>query len=331
MTYEDLKTFVAEQMSLAHVYQPVMLKTLLENDGEASSETIAAQILAKDPTQLQYYVDRVKNMVGRVLTKERGITERQGNNYLLKGFNNLSKTEVAELVRLCDLRLEEYENAREGKQWEHRDRTRKPISGSVRYEVIKRARARCEACGISLDQRNLEVDHIVPKSLGGKDDISNYQALCYLCNANKGNRDDTDFRGTADTYAEREPDCLFCDLQGTERVVAENTLCYLIEDAYPVTEGHALIIPKRHVSDYFGLTQAEINATNLLLCDRKAYLQKRDASITGFNIGMNCGEDAGQTIFHSHTHLIPRRSGDVIDPTGGVRYVIPEKANYKSR
>jgi ATP adenylyltransferase len=329
MTYEDLKNFIANKMSLAHVYQPVMLKTLLENDGEASSETIAAQILAKDPTQLQYYVDRVKNMVGRVLTKERGITERQGNNYLLNGFNNLSKTEVAELVRLCDLRLEEYENARDGKQWEHRDRTRKPISGSVRYEVIKRARARCEACGISLDQRNLEVDHIVPKSLGGKDDISNYQALCYLCNANKGNRDDTDFRGAADIYAERANDCLFCDLQGTERVVAENTLCYLIEDAYPVTEGHALIIPKRHVSDYFGLTQAEINATNLLLRDRKAYLQKHDAAITGFNIGMNCGEDAGQTIFHCHVHLIPRRSGDVIDPTGGVRYVIPEKANYK--
>ena len=329
MNYEDLKTFVSETMSLAHVYQPVMLKTLLENGGEASSETIAAQILAKDPTQLQYYVDRVKNMVGRVLTKERGITERHGNNYRLKGFDQLSNIEVAELMKLCDSRLEDYEKARDGKQWEHRDRTRRPISGSVRYRVIKRAKARCEACGISLDERNLEVDHIVPKSLGGKDDISNYQALCYLCNANKGNRDDTDFREIADTYAERKPNCLFCDLQGTERVVAENTLCYLIEDAYPVTEGHALIIPKRHVPDYFGLTQAEINAANLLLRDRKDFAQNHDGLITGFNIGMNCGEDAGQTIFHCHIHLIPRRNGDVTDPTGGVRYVIPEKANYK--
>ena len=162
MTYEDLKTFIANKMSLAHVYQPVMLKTLLENDGRASNETIAAQILAKDPTQLQYYVDRVKNMVGRVLTKERGITERQGNNYLLNGFNNLSKTEVAELVRLCDLRLEEYENARDGKQWEHRDRTRKPISGSVRYEVIKRARARCEACGIIIRVSGVRVPPPLP-------------------------------------------------------------------------------------------------------------------------------------------------------------------------
>ena len=329
MNYEDLKTFVSETMSLAHVYQPVMLRTLLENGGEASSETIAAQILAKDPTQLQYYVDRVKNMVGRVLTKERGITERHGNNYRLKGFDQLSNIEVAELLKLCDSRLEEYEKARDGKQWEHRDRTRRPISGSVRYQVIKRAKTRCEACGISLEERNLEVDHIVPKSLGGKDDISNYQALCYLCNANKGNRDDTNFTETADIYGTRQTDCLFCEIQGSERVIAENTLCYLIEDAYPVTVGHALVIPKRHVADYFGLTQAEINATNQLLTERKGQLVSNDSSITGFNVGMNCGEDAGQTIFHCHIHVIPRRKGDVSDATGGVRGVIPEKANYK--
>ena len=329
MTYEELKKFIAAQMSLSHVYQPVMLKTLLENGGTASSETIAAEILAKDPTQLQYYVDRVKNMVGRVLTKERGVTERDGNNYSLLGFNDLSPSQVNELIELCDSRLQEYEAARDGKQWEHRDKTRKPVSGSVRYQVIKRASARCEACGISLDQRNLEVDHIVPKSLGGKDDISNYQALCYLCNANKGNRDDTNFAETADMYSLRDSDCLFCEIQGSARVIAENTLCYLIEDAYPVTEGHSLVIPKRHVADYFGLTQAEINSANQLLTDRKDLLGTRDKSVTGFNIGMNCGEDAGQTIFHCHIHLIPRREGDVVDPIGGVRSVIPDKANYK--
>ena len=329
MTYEELKTFISQQMSLSHVYQPVMLKTLLENNGSANSETIAAQVLAKDPTQLQYYVDRVKNMVGRVLTKERGVTERDGDNYVLKGFTTLSQSQINELITLCDARLEEYEAAREGKQWEHRDRTRKPISGSVRYQVIKRAKTRCEACGISLEERNLEVDHIVPKSLGGKDDISNYQALCYLCNANKGNRDDTNFTETADIYGTRQTDCLFCEIQGSERVIAENTLCYLIEDAYPVTVGHALVIPKRHVADYFGLTQAEINASSQLLTERKGQLVSNDSSITGFNVGMNCGEDAGQTIFHCHIHVIPRRKGDVSDATGGVRGVIPEKANYK--
>ena len=78
------------------------------------------------------------------------------------------------------------------------------------------------------------------------------------------------------------------------------------------------------------MTQAEINAANQLLTERKAHLESTDKTITGFNVGMNSGESAGQTVFHCHIHLIPRRKGDVDDPTGGVGYVIPEKANYKS-
>ena len=124
-------------------------------------------------------------------------------------------------------------------------------------------------------------------------------------------------------------DCLFCEVQQSSRTIGENNLAFLIEDAYPVTEGHVLAIPKRHVDDYFGLVQAEINAINQLLASYKSDLQKKDPTITGFNIGANCGEDAGQTIFHCHVHLIPRRKGDVEDPTGGVRAVIPNKANYK--
>ena len=102
MTYKELKTFIAAQISLSHVYQPAMLKTLLENGGTASNETIAAEILAKDPTQLQYCVDRVKNMVGRVLSKERGVTERDGKDYSLSGFSDLSTSQVNELIELCD-------------------------------------------------------------------------------------------------------------------------------------------------------------------------------------------------------------------------------------
>ena len=105
MTYKALKTFIAAQMSLSHVYQPVMLKTLLENGNTAGSETIAAEILATDPTQLQHCVDRVKNMVGRVLTKVRGVTESDGNDYSLPGFRDLSTSQVNDLIELCDSRL----------------------------------------------------------------------------------------------------------------------------------------------------------------------------------------------------------------------------------
>jgi len=124
--------------------------------------------------------------------------------------------------------------------------------------------------------------------------------------------------------------CLFCDLQlnDRKRIIAENELAYAVHDGFPVTEGHTLLIPKRHVADYFGLVQAEVHAINRLMTEQKKLLQEADQTIEGFNIGMNCGEVAGQTIFHCHIHLIPRRRGDVENPRGGIRHVIPGKGCY---
>lgn len=125
--------------------------------------------------------------------------------------------------------------------------------------------------------------------------------------------------------------CLFCDVLviDRQRIVAENELAYAIRDGFPVTEGHTLFIPKRHVADYFGLVQAEVHAINALMGELKELLKQEDDSIDGFNIGMNCGEVAGQTIFHCHVHLIPRRKGDVENPRGGVRHLIAGKGDYK--
>ena len=124
--------------------------------------------------------------------------------------------------------------------------------------------------------------------------------------------------------------CIFCDLQSIDRprIISENTLAFTIRDGFPVTEGHTLFIPKRHATDYFALSQAEINAINQLMTEQKELLQKSDKTIEGFNIGMNCGEVAGQTVFHCHVHLIPRRRGDVENPRGGVRHVIAGKGYY---
>jgi diadenosine tetraphosphate (Ap4A) HIT family hydrolase len=207
------------------------------------------------------------------------------------------------------------------------------VSGSIRYEVLKRANQRCECCGVSILDKPIDVDHIVPRSLGGANSINNYQALCYECNTNKGNRDDTDFRKLKTMFDHREHNCLFCDIQTKDRkrVIAENNLAYAISDGYPVTVGHTLFIPKRHVKDYFGLVQAEINAINVLMTEHKNLLQANDSTIEGFNIGMNCGEVAGQTIFHCHVHLIPRRKGDVENPRGGVRHIIAGKGFYEDK
>jgi diadenosine tetraphosphate (Ap4A) HIT family hydrolase/5-methylcytosine-specific restriction endonuclease McrA len=328
--FEKLKNFIIKDMSMSHIYQPVMLITLLKNKGKASIKEIAQAILNQDPTQIEYYSEIVKNMVGKVLTKNRGITEKTGAIYSLVNNTQLSENEANELIVLCEQKIQEYEKKRDGEHWEHRKRGRRVISGTVRYEVLKRANGRCELCGISHELKSLEVDHITPKSLGGKDDISNYQALCYTCNAQKNNKDSTDFRDLNSQYEHRDKECLFCDIQLNEnkRIVEENTLAYVIRDAFAVTEYHSLIVPKRHVKVFFDLTQAEVNAVNQLIHSQKLQLDNKDKSIGGYNIGMNCGDVAGQTIFHCHIHLIPRRKNDVMEPKGGVRNIIPGKGAY---
>jgi diadenosine tetraphosphate (Ap4A) HIT family hydrolase/5-methylcytosine-specific restriction endonuclease McrA len=332
MTFYELQKFIQKDMSMQHIYQPVMLIELLKNQGQASVTQIAQAILNKDPSQIEYYAQIVKRMVGDVLTNKRKITTKDKDQYFLEGAKSLSKDQVAELVGLCESKIAEYEAKRQGAQWEHRRRGRRPVSGTIRYEVLKRAKGRCELCGISNEEKNLEVDHITPKSLGGKDDIANYQALCFTCNAQKNNKDDTDFRNINAQYEHREKDCFFCQIQTDDRkrVVDENTLAYAIRDGFEVTKHHTLFIPKRHIKDCFGLSQAEINAINQLIESQKEFLDDADSSIDGYNIGMNCGEAAGQTIFHCHVHLIPRRKGDVDNPRGGIRHVIPEKGFYKS-
>lgn len=329
-TFEKLKQFIIKDMRTSHIYQPVMLIELLKNNGKRTVTEIAKAFVNRDPTQVEYYSNIVKNMAGMFLTKNSGISYQDGDTYYLTGVRDLSEFEREDLIRLCQQRLEGYEAKRVKALLEHRGHADESISGSIRYEVLKRAEFRCELCGVSAEEKNLEVDHIHPKSLGGKDDLSNYQALCYSCNSSKGNNDSTDFRDFSTQYEHRVEDCLFCNTQihNRERIIDENALAYVIRDGFPVTQYHSLFIPKRHVADYFGLTQAEINAINQLIKKQKKFLDEAYPTISGYNIGMNCGESAGQTVFHCHIHLIPRRTGDVENPRGGVRHLIPGKGFY---
>lgn len=118
--------------------------------------------------------------------------------------------------------------------------------------------------------------------------------------------------------------CPFCEI---DEYVFENDLCYAIYDKYPVNKGHMLIITKRHVLDYFHMTEAELKAALDLVDVCKNHLDK-EFDPAGYNLGSNAGVEAGQTIMHLHIHLIPRYKGDIEDPTGGVRGVIPERQKY---
>jgi diadenosine tetraphosphate (Ap4A) HIT family hydrolase len=121
-------------------------------------------------------------------------------------------------------------------------------------------------------------------------------------------------------------DCRFCSVP-PDKAVAANALAFAIRDVFPVTPLHTLVIPRRHVADFFGLTPEEREACWDLIQRLRDDILRQDPHVEGFNIGTNAGEVAGQTIFHCHIHLIPRRPGDVPDPRGGVRMVIPHKAN----
>ena len=122
--------------------------------------------------------------------------------------------------------------------------------------------------------------------------------------------------------------CLFCDVKKTG-IVYENELAYASYDSYPVSKHHCLIIPKRHIKDYFDLSNDELIACNDLIKVVKKEITNKDPLVKGFNLGTNIGIVSGQSIFHCHFHLIPRREGDVANPQGGVRSVIPNKQHYK--
>lgn len=330
LTFAQLEEYIRRSMRMSHIYQPVMLRILLENGGHADTETVAKALLSYDRSQVEYYEIRTKNMVGKVLTQN-GIIEPLKDGKRISGYKlniaPLSNDEKAALLQLCDARLTEYLDKRGRYIWEHRTLSDGYVPGSVRYEVLKRARYRCELCGAHEEQAAMHVDHIIPRARGGSDDVSNFQALCITCNTNKRDKDNTDFRGVLDSYKDRSVDCIFCELD-PGRVIAENELCYALRDAFPVTALHTLLIPKRHVADYFDLYQPELNAIHRMLLDQRSEIMKQDSAVTGFNVGINAGSDAGQTIFHVHVHLIPRRKGDVAEPRGGVRGVIPSKQKY---
>ena len=125
-----------------------------------------------------------------------------------------------------------------------------------------------------------------------------------------------------------EKECFFCNRAKEETIYSSKFLFVVRDNKFPVTKHHTLISPHRHVSDFFDLNSDELNDLANVLKKQRQLLLGLDKEITGFNIGVNVGVDAGQSIMHCHIHLIPRRKGDMDNPKGGVRGVIPSKQKY---
>ncbi len=125
-------------------------------------------------------------------------------------------------------------------------------------------------------------------------------------------------------------DCFFCNRAKKESIYSSDFLYVVRDNKFPVTKHHTLIAPHRHISDFFDLSNEELSDLGVILKKQRQLLLNLDKDITGFNVGVNAGVDAGQSIMHCHIHLIPRRKGDMDNPRGGVRGVIPSKQKYKN-
>ncbi len=122
--------------------------------------------------------------------------------------------------------------------------------------------------------------------------------------------------------------CPFCRPHIESKIRQRCGTVVAIEDKHPVTKGHMLIVPIRHTQDFFSMTSEEKEDAARLVQLLRDRIKASDSAVTGFNVGINCGESAGQTIMHAHIHLIPRRDGDMTQPKGGVRGVIPDRREY---
>jgi ATP adenylyltransferase len=191
-TAEQIIEFVSNRMRMSHVYQPLLIRALVRAGGSATLRQLAVALLMEDESQLLYYEDRIKKMPLPVLRKHSIITSDR--NVVSLNAGKLSYEERAAIELACTQQLAAFLRRRGLAIWDYRLIDTDPVRPDIRYRVLAAANGRCALCGASSSERRIEVDHIVPRSRGGTNDISNLQALCDECNRGKSNTDQTDFR-----------------------------------------------------------------------------------------------------------------------------------------
>ena len=191
LTFEELVDFLDRRMRMSHIYQPLLIRTLVDTGGTATLRQVAMAFLDRDESQVRYYEERIKKMPLPVL-KRHGVVEREGDLIRLN-VAHLSYEQRAELIVLCEQKLGEFIKSRGMATWDYRLIETDPVPGDVRYRVLAAAKGRCALCGATSRERRIEVDHVVPRSKGGSNDITNLQALCDECNRGKSNKDDARF------------------------------------------------------------------------------------------------------------------------------------------
>ncbi len=192
MNFKGLYDYVRKKMIMSHVYQPVIIRALVQAAGKSTIRQLAQTLLLEDESQLLFYEKRLKEMPLRVL-KKHGVISIDGDLVTLSA-PSLSLEQRSEIRGLCEERLKEFVSKRGISTWDYRMLEDDPVPDSLRYRILKKAGGRCALCGATKKETTLHIDHILPRSRGGSNEESNLQVLCFQCNLGKSNKDMTDFR-----------------------------------------------------------------------------------------------------------------------------------------
>lgn len=281
MNFADLEDFIKNKMRMTHIYQPLMIKTLLESGNTATTEKIARKFLNHDDPELDYYKKITKRWPHKTLKKHRIVSYKNDKYTLL--LDDVTRKQRKKLIELCDLRLHEFIDK---DPWikKFRELDARTASGSIRYDMLARAKGRCAACGIERSQAMFHVDHIIPHSLGGKTVPENLQVLCSRCNQEKRNRDDTDFIRWEKRMQFRRKDCIFCD---PAHQVMSNMLACAVYDVQRKNTMSSLVMPKRHVEAFSEMIPSERNLCLELVHNVQSKISSMDGSVTGFHTSFN--------------------------------------------
>ena len=287
MNYKELMDFIENKMRMTNVYQPIIIEKMLENGGTASAHSLAAEFLRTDYAQLDYYI-YIVNRWPRITLKKHGVITESGrgdrNRMFALTASRLTWKQRRDLAAACRRRLDGYKKEKKLPPYGDGSGFRTPIGISKRYAVLSKCGGRCVACGISSQEMRLEVDHIIPRSKGGSDDLSNLQALCHVCNRQKRDRDDLDFLLEINRDAFGHKGCFLCK---PRKMKMENFLAGAAWIKPPYTKPHAVIIPKRHVPNYFELRPPERAMMNDLL---EAHLANEDPEARSVSDRRNAGK-----------------------------------------
>lgn len=260
LTVAELIAFIDDEMRMSHIYQPLLIQSLVESGGQATLRELAVKFLSQEEAEIRAMMETIKRMPVRVLSaknksrKKPIVEEQDGVVRLLAKPSDLK--ERAEILGACARKLHEYVASRGEGIWNHKWLD-SPTGGAMRLRVLEAGGRRCAICGATHKDRLLDVDHIIPRSKGGPSTFENLQVLCSKCNRAKGNRSDRDFRA-----AEPSPgyvDCPVCALPTLTDFPAENDLARAVWN--DTEAGRELwILPKRHVTAYLDLTSHEVVA-----------------------------------------------------------------------